>query len=599
MKKKLLFLFLASVFVTGMQAQTLLYANDFEDGLGGATIVGNGVLTASGDASHGQVFHNAAGGQATRTNYLLLPNDIFANLQASGQAGVTISFWVNKGTATGFYWSPIFSAYGAAPAPENTWPMMVLQTRLVGQVNNAGWSDLANAQNVKGTNTESTAWIDNTSWHFYTATFTPTSVKVYVDGVVQNEWVIDGVSEGQVVSGLFTNGNALTYICLGGNQAWNWNDPDPAFMYDKLKIYAGALTSAQVNSLMTTDQLSAPVLTVNKSAIYLDDLYAQTKMVVNGANLAQDITITAPAGITVNPTSIAKESAADVNVTVSFDGTIIINGEITITSGSMSRTVTVVTSTNEGYQPAYESGNMIADPTFSAESLAAGGFTGWGPTGIINKNAYSGRGSAYIRGSCWPDGGSIDRPLTAANGNELKPNTQYRLRAMVNSQASPGTFFQFEIEGYDGAASKFFLIGNTNGWKQIDTMLVTGATVVTGKGIYFNSCGANTPLITDTAFIDNYELYEVPLGTGLVNNQASVQKVYTSGKNIIAEFSLGNQSEVTLTVFDMQGKTMSQTTKRFEGGSFRQEIDVQLPNGMYVVQLSSGEFVNKHKLIVR
>ncbi len=82
MKKQLLSLLLVCALFGGAQAQTLLYSNDFEAGLGGATIVGNGTLTASGDVNHGQVFHNAAGGQATRTNYLLLPNDIFSNLQA-------------------------------------------------------------------------------------------------------------------------------------------------------------------------------------------------------------------------------------------------------------------------------------------------------------------------------------------------------------------------------------------------------------------------------------------------------------------------------------------------------------------------------------
>jgi len=42
----------------------------------------------------------------------------------------------------------------------------------------------------------------------------------------------------------------LKYICLGGNQAWGWNDPDPAYMFDDLAIYSNALTVAQMNAIM-------------------------------------------------------------------------------------------------------------------------------------------------------------------------------------------------------------------------------------------------------------------------------------------------------------------------------------------------------------
>lgn len=112
MKKLTFFLVaIATSALFSINAQTLLYSNDFESGLNGSTIVGNGVIEASGNAAHGQVFHNAAGGQATRSNYLTLPATLFADLKTSGTNALTISFWVNKGTADNYFWSPIFSAY--------------------------------------------------------------------------------------------------------------------------------------------------------------------------------------------------------------------------------------------------------------------------------------------------------------------------------------------------------------------------------------------------------------------------------------------------------------------------------------------------------
>ena len=601
MKRTIFTLLLAGLVMAGAYAQTLLYQNDFEDGLAGSTIVGSGAIVNSGDPARGIVFHNSAGGQAVRSNYLLLPPSIMTDLAASASNALTISFWVNRATATGFYWSPLFSAYGGPPTPNNTWPMMVLQKRGVVQVNaNGTWSDFINSQNLAGTNNVSTAWIDGGNWRFYTAVLTPTNVKVYIDGAIMNEWQLNGEPMGGSIAGIFTAGAQMPHICLGGNQAWNWNDPDPAFMYDKLKIYSGALTTAQINSLMLTNQLSATVLTVNTSAVYLDEFFSSQNIIVNGSNLNNNISITAPAGINVSVTSIPQNAAADVAVAVSFDGVNPASGNITVSSGTMTRTV-FVRANKTNFVPAYPSGNMIADPTFSAASLAAGGFTGWGPTGITHELAYSGRGSAFIRGSCWPDGGSIDRGLTAANSNELKPNTQYRLRAMINIKATPGRHFQFQIEGYDGTASLFIPLYATVGWVQFETTFTTGATVNVGRGIYFNSCvpAAVMPLITDSAFIDNYELYEVPVGVNTQQLTINSPKVYLLNNALIGTFNLNNQSDVTLSVFNMQGKSIMNLSRNFDAGNQTMTIDNRLQNGIYIVKLHSKEFTVTSKLIVQ
>lgn len=589
MKKRLLsFSLIAAAIMycgTSANAQTLLYSNDFESGLNGSTIIGNGVIKDSENPAYGQVFHNAAGGQATRTNYLRLPENLFEDLKTSGANALSISFWVNKGTATNFNYSPIFSAYGSAPTPDNGTPMMVLQTRGLVQTNLDGtWSDFTSLQNVKGTNNESSSWINNTNWHFYTATLTPTNAKVYIDGVVMNEWTLDGTLQSGSAAGLFTIGSALNYICLGGNQAWNWNDPDAAFMYDKLKIYAGALTTAQINSLIESGSLASAVLTASKPAVYLDDKYTTETIVVNGANLGQDISITAPAGITVNPASISKTAAIDVNVSVSFNGTSLINGNITITSGTKVITIPVKTSTNSCYTPAYPTGNMIADPTFSAASLAAGGFTGWGPTAIAYTNAYCGRGTAYVRGACWPDGGSIDRPLTVANGNALVPNNTYRLRAMVNSQATADKSFQFQVEGVNGTSSIYFQIPNTNGWKQIDTTFTTGSTVTTGKGIYFNSC-TNLPLITDTCFIDNWELYNITgLSTGLHSTTEYKSHTYVRDNKVVTNFNLPVSTEVSIALYNVNGMLIESRKSIFNEGNNEITLQAKLTSGVYIVR---------------
>ncbi len=251
--KKMYFMLIVLAVSLALSAQTQLYFNDFNAGAGSATIVGNGQIVMAAHPAFGNVFHNAAGGQGIRSNYMLLPDNVFANLQTSGSKELSIGFWVNRGTAANYYWTPIFTAYGAAPiAGANTWPMMALQSRGWAQVNCTGWSDFTGTQNVKGVNTESTNWLDDNAWHYYTAVLTETNVKVYVDGVVMNEWILTGNAAGSSVSGLFTNGGDLKYICLGGNQAWNWADPDPAYMFDDVAVYSTALSTQQITNIMNT-----------------------------------------------------------------------------------------------------------------------------------------------------------------------------------------------------------------------------------------------------------------------------------------------------------------------------------------------------------
>jgi hypothetical protein len=230
----------------------LVYLNTF-DTPNGAQVEGAGAFVEVDDLNFGKVFKNATGG--TRQNYLKLPSDVLSHSTETKE--MTIGVWVNAanaGESSTYMWSPLFTAYGAAPVDNtNTWPMLALQYRGVVQVNNSGWCDFTDAQNVKGANTlyhDATDWLADRKWHYYTATFTETSAKVYFDGVLVNEWAVDGNSDGSVIRGLFSNGADLSYVCLGGNQAWNWGDPDPGFMFDDFAVYNVELTAAQISVII-------------------------------------------------------------------------------------------------------------------------------------------------------------------------------------------------------------------------------------------------------------------------------------------------------------------------------------------------------------
>lgn len=228
------------------------YFNDFEKGAGNATIYGNGTIERPGGV-WGNVFQNVGG--ALRSNYLVLPEDALAHTADTKQ--LTIAVWVNAekaGASADYMWSPLFSAYASGPASENSLPMMVCQYRGTLQLNCNGWCDFTDDLNTAGANAvyhDATDWLADKDWHLYTVVFTELNAKVYFDGQLKNEWNVSGSGDNNVIAGLFSNGNELKYVCLGGNQAWSWGDNDPGFAFDHISIYNVALTQAQINTLVS------------------------------------------------------------------------------------------------------------------------------------------------------------------------------------------------------------------------------------------------------------------------------------------------------------------------------------------------------------
>lgn len=393
-----------------------------------------------------------------------------------------------------------------------------------------------------------------------------------------------------------TNGTLTIGYKLEGAIACNWTG------FDNFKLYRYVT-------------YNTPVLGASAASLRYDDVYSSSIMTIVGSNLVSDIAISAPSGITLSGTNVIDNGsgnysilAANANssnpVTVTYDGGSTVNGVIALSatgSGAApaSASVAVKASSNVAcYTPAYaDRTNMIADPTFSNSIMgfANGGYSGWGPKAIDTKNPYCGAASCYIFGSCWPNGGSLDRVLNTANGNALKPNSTYRLRAMINSQASTGSF-QFQIEGTNGATSTFFQLENTGGWVQFDQLFTTGASVVEA-GIYFNSC-TTAPPITDTCFIDNWELYDVTsIVSGVNNTSIDKLKVFAVNSGIEADFNLASTGAVEFSVFNVQGSRIASFNGVYNAGNNKKVLNVNLPSGVYLVKMTADGKTVTNKLV--
>ena len=233
----------------------------------GEKAVGNGqfVSTEEEGAPFGDFFQND--GTGVRTSYCLLPEDVLAHSAKTHE--LTIAFWVSAEgfTPNQYTYAPMFTAYAQKNSP-NTYPMMALQSRGPIQVNCSGWCDFVGAQNVDGKvniyNQNAweagdaaynfvNNWLEDQKWHYYAAVFTDTNAKVFLDGEIKNEWNVDGVTDGQVISGLFDHGDELKYVCLGGNQAWDWNDNDAPFRFARLLIKNSKMTQGEIKAQMLAD----------------------------------------------------------------------------------------------------------------------------------------------------------------------------------------------------------------------------------------------------------------------------------------------------------------------------------------------------------
>ena len=203
----------------------------------------------------GDFFRNDGSGK--RASYCLLPEDVLAH--SAKTEALTIAVWVRaqkETTSADYMWAPLFTAYAADNAGgNNTFPMMACQYRGVLQVNCAGWTDYVDAQNVAGTNTlyhGDLDWLKDHKWHHYAAVFEGENAKVFIDGVLKNEWDATKVAE-RTQKGLFSNGADLKYVCLGGNQAWDWNDNDAPFDFARLLIKNSKMTAGEIAAQMKAD----------------------------------------------------------------------------------------------------------------------------------------------------------------------------------------------------------------------------------------------------------------------------------------------------------------------------------------------------------
>jgi len=332
--------------------------------------------------------------------------------------------------------------------------------------------------------------IDDGQLHHLVSVTKATTVTLYVDGVNVGSTPL---SEANTLSGIST---AKAFLCKSGYT----NDPTWKGIVHKYSIYNKVLSADEVLFLYQQGAESSTSIDVSKSSLSFDEINTTDEFTVTGSNLTDDITLEAPAGITLSAATLAAD-VSNAAITVSYNGSTEINGEIILTSGSTIMNIPIKAAPNTAcFSPLYSNlQNLIPDPFMNSITDS------WGNVKLASgADVYCGSRCVKITGkaSCWPDGGSV-----GTKNITWLPNTSYRFHAKIKTM--DGTFNMGVQNANVGGINDDYniTVPNTLGnWEDFDATFTTGPSPSPGVA-FFNNCGLASGLI---GYIDNWELYALP-----------------------------------------------------------------------------------------
>lgn len=336
---------------------------------------------------------------------------------------------------------------------------------------------------------------DDGKQHQMVAVLTPTTLTFYIDGVnVGSKTTFSNTANS--ISALSTQ---FAYLAKGGYTG----DPTWFGLIHKFSLYNTALTDANVQYLYSKGAESKSVISTSASSFSMDTRYNADQFSVSSTNLSSNITVTAPTGVLVSPTTITANQN-DVPVTVVYYGTNVINDSIVLTSGTTVAKIAIKTADDsQCYVPMYGDGdgNLVLDP--GANSLS--NFAGWGTKNVVSltnrpDSVYCGAASIEVGNGTSTCSGSLDVSLAG----KLIASTTYRIRAKVKTI---GGSFQIGITRFDDAitAEENHVIDTKGAWQTLEFTITSGATFGSTL-MWFNNCGACTGKL---GYIDNWEMFVV------------------------------------------------------------------------------------------
>lgn len=373
-----------------------------------------------------------------------------------------------------------------------------------GDTDAGGWGrnytfiSIARAVDGSMASLETTAWdgvsgpeYDDGKLHQFIETIDEKTVKFYVDG---NLIAIDSLTAGNVITNISTS---HAYLGKGGWTA----DPDWLGIFHKYSLYDKSLSDDEILFLYHAGAEEQAVINVTQNEIALDSNYPAETINVTSSNVASDITVTAPAGIMLYPSTIPRNTQ-DVELAIIWDGSVAVDGNVVLSSGDLQISIPVKTADDSGcYSAMYpDDVNFVATPGLNTLT----GFAGWGVQKIQNvisnpSNVYCGAASIALGNGTETGSGSLNVPMDGI----METNSTYFAKTMIKTL---GGTFQLGVYGWAVGESDINSIIDTYGeWMPLVLKFTTGAQLGDFQGLFVNNWNCTGTL----AYVDNWEIYKL------------------------------------------------------------------------------------------
>jgi len=378
-----------------------------------------------------------------------------------------------------------------------------------------------------------------------------------------------------------TTGGAFVYANMDSVEVFSPNDYTVLVKVTNnqleigYKVLNGGNYVAVDNFRLSYVSDGTPYVVLAPTTLFFDPNHLTKTFNVSGGNLTSALTLTAPAGISLDKTSLtAAEVAAGAVITATFDNaTVITNGVISATSATLTQNVTVNTSADLScFTPLYSTlTNLIPDPYLNDLS----GFGGWGHKSVVLGEAYCGAACVKFDATTngYPDGAALD--VSSVNWTA---NHKYRVRVMVKTV--DGTLGLL-AKGTSPDFSMSIPQSGTN-WITIDTTFTAG---VGAAANFFTINNVDAAATGKIAYIDNYELYDLGLGTGVKTVGIEATRVFTTSNTIVADFELRAAGTVEFNIYNVQGMLVAKNKSTFDAGLNQKVMNVNLPSGVYLINV--------------
>ena len=273
-------------------------------------------------------------------------------------------------------------------------------------------------------NSTNITWIPNATYQFHAKVRTTGSFNMGVQNAN-----VGGASGDYNISVPNTNGV--------------WKDFDATFTVGPNPTSGSAffnncgLSSGLTGYIDNWELYAIPSIATTTTSISVDDYITTSSFTVTGVNLTEGITLSAPAGITLDKTNL-DFNASSTKVNVTYDGNTTVKGNILLTSGSVTKNIAVKSLKNsECFAPLFPNEtNLIPDPYLNSLT----NFTGsWGTKSVNTNPAYSFCG---VSSGKVTEYGSIAKDLTGI----MKPKTTYRVKAKVFKQNTGSVTYTMGID---------------------------------------------------------------------------------------------------------------------------------------------------------